>query len=301
MSEFKYACPVCGQHIQCDSSQTGTVMDCPTCFQQITVPQAPAGADQKLLLAGSKAGERKTSLLAARTHPKISQPAKSFTAAVTFILALVLAAWAGVHFFGGSLISAHGNWQAADIGAVGAAGAISQEGETLTLAGSGADIWSQRDACHFVSRAASGDVSLTAHVLQVQNTDPWAKAGLMVRESLAPDSAHVMICVTPNNGVAFQQRSTTGVQATSLPGVPHVRAPYWVRLTRRGDVFTADSSADGQTWVPTGSTTLAMKPGVYAGLAVTSHKAGTLCHASFDQVTVNGAGVRNFPANSTTN
>ena len=42
MSEFKYACPVCGQHMKCDSSQSGTVMECPTCFQKIIVPQAPA-------------------------------------------------------------------------------------------------------------------------------------------------------------------------------------------------------------------------------------------------------------------
>jgi DNA-directed RNA polymerase subunit RPC12/RpoP len=54
MSEFKYACPVCGQHIKCDSSQAGTVMDCPTCFQKITVPQAPEGEDQKFILTGSK-------------------------------------------------------------------------------------------------------------------------------------------------------------------------------------------------------------------------------------------------------
>jgi len=301
MSEFKYACPVCGQHIQCDSSQAGTVVDCPTCFQKITVPQAPAGAGQKLLLTGTKAGERKTSQLATRTHPVLSEPAKSFTAAaVTFLLALVLAAGAGVYFFRGSLMPAPANWQAADIGAVGVAGTSGQQGETLTLAGSGADIWSRTDAFHFVSRMVSGDISLTVHVLQVQTTDPWAKAGLMVRESAAPDSANVLICVTPKNGVAFQQRSATGVPATSVFGVPHARAPYWVRLVRRGDVFAAESSPDGQNWVPTGSTTVAMKPGVYVGLAVCSHNAAALCHASFDQLSVNGASVRNFPANSPT-
>lgn len=56
MSEFKYACPVCGQHIKCDSSQAGTVMTCPTCFQQITVPNAPADKDQKFILTGTKVG-----------------------------------------------------------------------------------------------------------------------------------------------------------------------------------------------------------------------------------------------------
>ncbi len=53
MSEFKYACPVCGQHIKCDSSQAGTQMQCPTCFQKIIVPQAPTG-EQTYILTGSK-------------------------------------------------------------------------------------------------------------------------------------------------------------------------------------------------------------------------------------------------------
>ena len=55
MSEFKYACPVCGQHIKCDSSQSGTQMECPTCFQKIIVPQAPTD-EQKLILTGTKVG-----------------------------------------------------------------------------------------------------------------------------------------------------------------------------------------------------------------------------------------------------
>ena len=59
MSEFKYACPVCGQHIKCDSSQVGTVMECPTCFQKITVPQAPDTDDQKLIITGTKVGSER--------------------------------------------------------------------------------------------------------------------------------------------------------------------------------------------------------------------------------------------------
>ncbi len=58
MSEFKYACPVCGQHMMCDESQGGSVMDCPTCFQKIVAPQAPA-PDSKFILTGSKFVEKK--------------------------------------------------------------------------------------------------------------------------------------------------------------------------------------------------------------------------------------------------
>lgn len=60
MSEFKFACPVCGQHMMCDVSQGGQVMTCPTCFQKIAAPQAPA-ADGKFILTGTKVSEKKIS------------------------------------------------------------------------------------------------------------------------------------------------------------------------------------------------------------------------------------------------
>ncbi len=95
MSEFKYACPVCGQHIKCDSSQTGTVMECPTCFQKITVPQAPATTDSKLIITGKKVGERPIPTASgdsgAATAPEKHFPLAAFAVVVLFC-ALVAAA-----------------------------------------------------------------------------------------------------------------------------------------------------------------------------------------------------------------
>ncbi len=54
MSEFKFECPVCGQHITADSSAAGTHLECPTCFQKIVVPQAPATGDPKFILSAAK-------------------------------------------------------------------------------------------------------------------------------------------------------------------------------------------------------------------------------------------------------
>jgi hypothetical protein len=59
--------------MMCDSSQAGTVMECPTCFQKITAPQAPAGDDQKFVLTGTKVGDR--------PMPKFSGAASSFVPA----------------------------------------------------------------------------------------------------------------------------------------------------------------------------------------------------------------------------
>ena len=57
MSEFKFACPVCGQHITSDSSASGTHLECPTCFQKIVVPQAPTSADSKFILSATQVGK----------------------------------------------------------------------------------------------------------------------------------------------------------------------------------------------------------------------------------------------------
>ncbi len=61
MSEFKFACPVCQQHITADSAASGSQIECPTCFQKIIVPQAPTAESQKFILSATKAGPPRTS------------------------------------------------------------------------------------------------------------------------------------------------------------------------------------------------------------------------------------------------
>ncbi len=62
MSELKFACPVCGQHITCDSGSSGSPMACPTCFRQLVVPPASAPGASSLVLAASEVQSRNTPL-----------------------------------------------------------------------------------------------------------------------------------------------------------------------------------------------------------------------------------------------
>jgi hypothetical protein len=41
MSDFKFACSVCGQHIRCDTSYIGTKSKCPACQNTIVIPSPP--------------------------------------------------------------------------------------------------------------------------------------------------------------------------------------------------------------------------------------------------------------------
>ena len=110
MSEFKYACPVCGQHMKCDSSHSGTVMECPTCFQKITAPQAPATGDPKFIITGTKVGERPIPAVVADSGaaPTPAPQEHSSLPAILFIVLLGAAAVALFAFHGRIFKSAGG-------------------------------------------------------------------------------------------------------------------------------------------------------------------------------------------------
>src|SRR5436309_2930868 len=72
-------------------------------------------------------------------------------------------------------------FQNQDIGSVGLTGSTSQSNGTWTVTASGADIWGAADAFRFAYVQQSGDFQIIARVSSVQPTDPWAKAGVMVR------------------------------------------------------------------------------------------------------------------------
>jgi len=179
-------------------------------------------------------------------------------------------------------------WLTADVGTVGAAGAASASGGTFTAAGAGADVWNASDAFRYVYRPLAGDGSIVARVATVQPVAAWTKAGVMIRQSLAPGSPHGFVVVSAARGLAFQRRPAAGGPSASTTPRSGA-APVWVKLERRGQTLTASSSADGAAWTPLGQDTVALSGTVWAGLAVSSHVAGTTASAVFDQVAVTDA------------
>ena len=164
----------------------------------------------------------------------------------------------------------------ADIGAVGYAGSLQQSGSLLVVKGSGEDIWGTADEFRFVYQPMVGDCTVTVRVVDQQNTSGWAKAGVMVRQSLAANSAYALNFVSPSNGVAFQRRTTAGGSAAGITEKAGIAAPQWLRLIRAGDTFSAYHSADGVTWTLLSTSTISMTGTVYAGLAVCSNNDGAI-------------------------
>jgi hypothetical protein len=164
---------------------------------------------------------------------------------------------------------------------------------TYTMTASGTDITGTADEFHYAYKKLTGAGSITAKVLSVSNTDPWAKAGVMIRETLDPNSRHALACVTPGNGVAFEGRIYTADTSFSL-NETQLTAPQWVKLERNAaGEFSVTRSDDGITWVPltnVPSQVITMDaPTIYIGLAVTAHNATATCEAVFSNVTMTGS------------
>jgi hypothetical protein len=174
-------------------------------------------------------------------------------------------------------------WQDRDVGAVGQAGSASESASTFSIKGAGVDIWGSADSFHFMYQPMSGDGQLVARVASLTRTHDWAKAGVMIRETLAAGSRHASMFVTPAKGTAFQRRVATGGVSTTTAGVL-VAPPRWVKLVRTGATFAAFESADGAAWTLVGSETISMATDVYIGLAVTSHTTAALATAVFEAV-----------------
>jgi|GEM_PF-2763385 len=171
-------------------------------------------------------------------------------------------------------------WSSQDLGTATPAGSALGDGVDWTIRGGGPDIWNQADGARFAWQIVTGDGDLVVRVVSQTNTNAWARAGLMIRESSAAGSRHISLLVTPGNGVSLQHRAKINGSSSSLAG-PKVAAPTWLKLTRRGSVFTGWQSTNGTTWTLVGSRTVAIPASALVGMAVSSRTTTTLSTAVF--------------------
>jgi uncharacterized repeat protein (TIGR03806 family) len=176
-------------------------------------------------------------------------------------------------------------WSSADIGNVGVSGEADFLNGDFNLLASGGDIWESADAFHFASRPLNGDGGIVARVVSVQYTDPWCKAGVMLRESDAPGAKYVFMGVTGQGGSVLQSRATADGPSASADG-PEAKLPHWLKLLRAGNIFSGYVSADGTNWLAAGSVTNTLNKNLSTGLALTAHNNAVLNSTLFDHVTV---------------
>ncbi len=165
--------------------------------------------------------------------------------------------------------------------------------DPYTIESDGWDIEDTSDGFHYAYKQLTTITwQIVAKVLSVDDTGDWAKAGIMVRETLEPNSTNAAIVVTPGNGVGFQYRESDGGDTTSIIASGFT-PPHWVRLTR-GDVISAEHANDvggnPDKWTQVGDTLDLVLTGVgtpiYIGLCVSSFDSLELCTAQFSNVSM---------------
>jgi hypothetical protein len=175
-------------------------------------------------------------------------------------------------------------WTTQDVGAVGAAGTAAYAAGVFQVTGSGTNIGGTSDQFRFVSQPMSGDGEFVARITSVQNTSLNSKGGIMVRESMAPDSPNVAMVLTGGNRFQFQVRPSAGAATTMTSG--NQSPPHWVKLVRSGDTFSAYRSSNGVTWTlyPASPVVVPMSTNVFVGLVMTSNDNSVLGTAVMDNV-----------------
>jgi hypothetical protein len=171
----------------------------------------------------------------------------------------------------------------------------------FVMSAAGADIWGARDEFRYAYRRLDGDGAIAVRIEDLAGMDYWTKAGVMIRESLNPASAHAFMLIIPDGVRAFQNRPVSdSSQCFTTQGQAEPKIPSWVKLERQGNRFTGYHSLDGVNWIrqsDKGNTgpdaspnpqTITMPPQVYVGLALGSHAPGLMTTATFSGVKLTG-------------
>lgn len=187
------------------------------------------------------------------------------------------------------------HWQTMDVGqegSVGLVGSVSfDSAKTFTLWGSGQG-FSKADAFRFVYQSLSGNGSIGVTVESHSAFASCAKAGIMMREHLAHGSPHLMLGVSPQDGLFLQTRRIN-LNVTQVIKKKRISPPYRLRLIRQGNtkfiaqIASIHPSETWETFSEIENTTL-MARDIYVGLAVTSCDPTVVSVAKFADVTLSG-------------
>ncbi len=181
-------------------------------------------------------------------------------------------------------------WYTQDVGAPALAGAAGTRGSTIAVQGSGGDIWGTADSFRFAYQTLTGDGMITAHVRNMDSTNQFCKAGLMMRATLDGTSQHLTAHWMNRNIAETVSRTAAGGSSTSTQTQNVTTAP-WVRIIRAGNSFATYYSADGSNWAQLqGPQTIQMPQTIYAGLIVNSHDDTQMNEATFDSFSISPIG-----------
>lgn len=178
--------------------------------------------------------------------------------------------------------------QLTDIGSPAIPGRVtySEPGQEYILEGSGKNIWFAEDNFSFLWKKMEGDFIIQARMEFLgEGTDPHRKAGLMIREGLSSDAAHVS-CVLHGDGLtALQFREKAGEDMDEIKF--EASGPGIIQLEKKGSTFTMSVAHFGELY-ESYALELATGEDLQAGLFICSHNDGVSEKAKFSNVRIFG-------------
>lgn len=208
-----------------------------------------------------------------------------------------------------------GEWKSTDIGNVPIKGSASLNNGEFKIKGSG-KLEGSNDSMQFVYKKLTGNFDFITKVESITPVDNHAFNGIMVRNSLSPDSAAVGVGISHTKAYEWKEtdpetgKTTTlyrnpfavylfgrdrkrgemdtlsenldSLEAAQESGVQLLKdiqlktgleyTGSYLRLTRKGNRFTAYTSPDGSHWTQIGTKTITMNKTLYVGLGVDGNK-----------------------------
>jgi hypothetical protein len=186
-------------------------------------------------------------------------------------------------------------WTPADIGGP-APGWIAWSPGGVDVAGGGAEVGGTSDQFQFSYQLRTGDFDQRVRLEGLSLTDPWAEAGLMVRETLEPGSRFASVLATPSiSGCYFEGRTLANSSSFRSGSFPVNYPATWLRLRRAGTLFSGYASPDGLNWTLLGSMNVSLSNTLCFGFAVSSHASNQLALARFRELSEVTTALSNAP------
>src|SRR5262249_55154595 len=148
-------------------------------------------------------------------------------------------------------VSVPPGWTACSIGESPISGLVRRDrAGGIILRGAGEQIWDIADQFYYLCRPVTGDfqAAVTALTTPIESNE-WSRAGLTLRDVLAPGARNAYLFTSAAHGLIYQWRSTANDTTDSLPVIqtPYparttLKLPILLRIIRRGSTVALQYS-----------------------------------------------------------
>ena len=165
-----------------------------------------------------------------------------------------------------------------------------QQRQSYLIAGSGANMWNQRDEFHFVWKRLAGNFILSTRARFIGGgVEPHRKIGWTIRQSLDDNSPHVSAAMHGDGLMSLQFRRTAGgttEEEKSRDSLPARDADAVIQLERRDGIYLMSVARFGDTLATQELPGVTLPDTVYVGLFVCAHNDRVVERGAFSNVRI---------------